>query len=309
MFSSFNAARSASSPPPRRRSNWPPGRGFGWRRSARPRPGRCRCRPGDAPRPDGRPRPAWRRVAPADGLAGRGGQISCRSPHAYPRWRGSRRPWGCPGRAPGSCPRRPDAPTPEAGPTRPSGEKSDDLHARRLGAIARVLADHGTRLGLEVIGVESARTGAGLPLFTPSAARTSSNCWGSFAAESPGVGLLVDAFHLYARGGADGGGLVAGRRVGRLGPRRRPAGLGRTADRRSIATTRTGACRGRTGRSTSAGLLPRLASGATRAPSRPSRWVVADRWRGSTAGDGAGGRDGPQTVWPVASPPSRARVD
>jgi len=72
------------------------------------------------------------------------------------------------------------------------------LHVRRLGAIARVLDDHGIRLGLEVIGVESSRTGKGLP-FVARLADLDGEL-GAIWDESPGIGLLVDAFHLHAAG-------------------------------------------------------------------------------------------------------------
>ena len=73
-----------------------------------------------------------------------------------------------------------------------------DLHVRRLGAIARVLDDHGIRLGLEVIGVESFRAGVGDPFVARMADLDRE--LGAIWAESPGIGLLVDAFHLHAAG-------------------------------------------------------------------------------------------------------------
>ncbi len=73
-----------------------------------------------------------------------------------------------------------------------------DLHVRRLGAIARVLADHGSRLGLEVIGVESFRTGRGLPFVHRLA--DLDRVLGALRDEAPNFGILVDGFHLYAAG-------------------------------------------------------------------------------------------------------------
>ncbi len=70
------------------------------------------------------------------------------------------------------------------------------MHVRRLGAIARVLDDHGIRLGLEVIGVESFRKGPGGP-FVARLADLDREL-PTIRDESPAIGLLVDAFHLYA---------------------------------------------------------------------------------------------------------------
>jgi sugar phosphate isomerase/epimerase len=73
-----------------------------------------------------------------------------------------------------------------------------DLHLTRLGAIARVLADHGSRLGLEAIGVESFRTGRGVP-FVPRLGDLD-RVLGALWDESPELGILLDGFHLYAAG-------------------------------------------------------------------------------------------------------------
>lgn len=98
-------------------------------------------------------------------------------------------------------PETPDCPSTEEG-RRAHREEVRELHARRLGEVARILADHGTRLGLEVIGVESSRTGAGLPLFTRMGDPALVALLEILRADTPGVGLLVDAFHLYAAGEA-----------------------------------------------------------------------------------------------------------
>jgi len=71
-------------------------------------------------------------------------------------------------------------------------------HVERLGAIARILARHGSRLGLEVIGVESFRTGRGLPFV---ARLGDLDGWlGALWDQAPNLGILLDAYHLYAAG-------------------------------------------------------------------------------------------------------------
>ena len=75
-----------------------------------------------------------------------------------------------------------------------------EFHILRLGAIARVLAEHGTQLGLEVIGVESFRSGRGEPLFTRLGDESFGELLRELRRQTPGVGVLVDAFHLYAAG-------------------------------------------------------------------------------------------------------------
>ncbi len=70
------------------------------------------------------------------------------------------------------------------------------LHVRRLGMIARVLAEFDIKLGLEVIGVESFRTGRGEPFVCRMGDLDRE--LGAIWAESPNLGILVDAFHLYA---------------------------------------------------------------------------------------------------------------
>jgi sugar phosphate isomerase/epimerase len=83
-----------------------------------------------------------------------------------------------------------------------------DLHTRRLGAIARVLADHGGRLGLEAIGVRSVRTGRGWP-FVRCLADLHRRLRDLFDAAS-NVGVVVDVFHLYAAGESVEAGLAWG---------------------------------------------------------------------------------------------------
>lgn len=71
-------------------------------------------------------------------------------------------------------------------------------HVERLGAVARVLDDAGVRLGLEVIGVASARTGRGEPFV----GRLSEidPVLGDVWREAANLGVLVDGFHLFAAG-------------------------------------------------------------------------------------------------------------
>jgi sugar phosphate isomerase/epimerase len=69
-------------------------------------------------------------------------------------------------------------------------------HRDRLGAIARVLADHGQTLGLEVIGVRSFRSGTEPPFLAtyhalPELLRPLHD-------EFPNVGVLLDLFHVHA---------------------------------------------------------------------------------------------------------------
>ncbi len=70
------------------------------------------------------------------------------------------------------------------------------FHLRRLGAIARILADFDCRLGLEIIGPASFRTGLGQPFVTRYA--DIEPLLGTLLATAPNVGLLLDAFHLHA---------------------------------------------------------------------------------------------------------------
>jgi len=84
-------------------------------------------------------------------------------------------------------------------PEMPEGsyEAVHDLHVARLGAIAAVLAGFDIRLGLEVIGVASSRSGRGKPFIhrldqlegLRAAIETDANVR---------VGMIVDSWHLYA---------------------------------------------------------------------------------------------------------------
>lgn len=82
------------------------------------------------------------------------------------------------------------------------------FHLERLGAIARILAQHESRLGLEVIGVETSRTGRGIPFVHRLA---DLDCvLGDLWREAPNLGILVDGFHLYAAGETVEAGLAWG---------------------------------------------------------------------------------------------------
>jgi sugar phosphate isomerase/epimerase len=71
-------------------------------------------------------------------------------------------------------------------------------HVARLGAIANIVGRHGIRLGLEVIGVASSRPGRGMP-FVHRLAHL--DRWlGALLTGAPNVGIVLDAFHLYAAG-------------------------------------------------------------------------------------------------------------
>lgn len=82
------------------------------------------------------------------------------------------------------------------------------LHIERLGRIARALAPHGVRLGLEVIGVASSRPGRGEPFVCRMA--DLDPVLGGIWCEAPNLGVLVDAFHLYAAGESVEAGLAWG---------------------------------------------------------------------------------------------------
>ncbi|MDB5351872.1 MAG: sugar phosphate isomerase/epimerase [Planctomycetota bacterium] len=66
------------------------------------------------------------------------------------------------------------------------------FHFDRLREIAPVLAEFGIRLGLEVIGVESSRSGEGVPYVTSLASLRRSGLVTQL------VGVLIDSWHLYA---------------------------------------------------------------------------------------------------------------
>ncbi|HEU5116205.1 MAG TPA: sugar phosphate isomerase/epimerase family protein [Isosphaeraceae bacterium] len=79
-----------------------------------------------------------------------------------------------------------------------------DAHVERLGLISRVLSREGIRLGLEVIGPETFRTGRG-PEFIhrlgdPDLAILIDRLNATLPSGSPRVGILLDTFHLHASG-------------------------------------------------------------------------------------------------------------
>ncbi|WP_435019379.1 sugar phosphate isomerase/epimerase family protein [Tundrisphaera sp. TA3] len=86
------------------------------------------------------------------------------------------------------------------------------MHVRRLGQIARILDDHGIRIGLEVVGVRSFPTGRGIPFITRLADLdpTLEGIWD----EASNLGILLDAFHLYAADEPVEAGLARG--IGRV---------------------------------------------------------------------------------------------
>jgi len=73
-----------------------------------------------------------------------------------------------------------------------------DFHVERLGPIARILGDHGIRLGLEVIAPAGARLGREVE-FVHRYAQLA-EMFDGLRGQYSNVGLLVDAFHLYAAG-------------------------------------------------------------------------------------------------------------
>lgn len=75
----------------------------------------------------------------------------------------------------------------------------DELHAGRLDRIVHTLKDHGIRLGLEILGPETARPGLGKPFIhrydTLEAKRVE---WQ--VSIQANIGVLLDTWHLYATG-------------------------------------------------------------------------------------------------------------
>jgi len=83
-----------------------------------------------------------------------------------------------------------------------------EMHLERLGVLARTLQPFDIRLGLEVIGVASFRTGRGLPFITRLA--DLGQLLDSLRAEAPNVGIVLDSWHLYAAGESVEAGLAWG---------------------------------------------------------------------------------------------------
>ncbi len=95
----------------------------------------------------------------------------------------------------------PEAPAPDA--PHVSGAPSEgsamfDWHLNRLSTIARILDDHGSRLGLETIGAETFRPGRGLPFIHRVA--DLAPLLSALRATVPNVGIIADVFHLHAAG-------------------------------------------------------------------------------------------------------------
>jgi len=82
------------------------------------------------------------------------------------------------------------------------------LHVERLGAVARVLGACHIRLGLEVIGVATSRPGRGRPFVHRM--NDLGPLLGEIAAYAPGIGVVLDSFHLYAAGEPVEAGLAWG---------------------------------------------------------------------------------------------------
>ncbi len=134
-----------------------------------------------------------RGVPDDDGLAGRRGRFPARSG----RTPASRRGRGHAGPDPDGNlghARDPAHAAPGADPAAYRAEVAA-FHVDRLGAIARVLAAHGIRLGLEVIGVATFRRGVGIPFITRMAdleptladcpASPTSACWWTRSTSTP----------------------------------------------------------------------------------------------------------------------------
>ncbi|WP_240911150.1 sugar phosphate isomerase/epimerase family protein [Paludisphaera soli] len=68
----------------------------------------------------------------------------------------------------------------------------------RLDRIARILEEHGSRIGLEIIGSASERTGRGVPLISSYVALL--RAFEGLARAHANVGVLADAYHLSASG-------------------------------------------------------------------------------------------------------------
>lgn len=77
-------------------------------------------------------------------------------------------------------------------------ESSTNQQIDRLSRVARILGDHGSRIGLEIIGSRSEKTGRGVPLVGTYAELT--RRFAPLRDAHPNVGVLVDSFHLFASG-------------------------------------------------------------------------------------------------------------
>jgi sugar phosphate isomerase/epimerase len=86
--------------------------------------------------------------------------------------------------------------------------RTREQHVDRLGSIARILADHGIALGLEVMGSIKARTGSRVPFVERYA--DLDRLLGELRARHANIGILADSFHLFAAGENVEAGLVWG---------------------------------------------------------------------------------------------------
>lgn len=87
-------------------------------------------------------------------------------------------------------------------------EATASWHLERLAAMAHVLEPYGSRIGLEVIGVESFRTGNGRP-FVCRLGDIDARL-GAIWSLASNVGILLDVHHLYAAGESIEAGLAWG---------------------------------------------------------------------------------------------------
>ena len=84
-----------------------------------------------------------------------------------------------------------------------------ELHLDRLGKIAQVLEDHGSQIGLEILGPAASRSGRHLAFIHRYADLKPH--FDELRLNHPNTGVLVDSFHLFAAGEQPGAGLVWGR--------------------------------------------------------------------------------------------------
>ncbi|MGC8638877.1 MAG: sugar phosphate isomerase/epimerase family protein [Isosphaeraceae bacterium] len=87
-------------------------------------------------------------------------------------------------------------------------ERTARFHLDRLGRIAAILADHGSRLGLEILGPASARAGRTAPFVRRYG--DLEQRLGRLRKAHANVGVLADAFHLFAAGENNEASLVWG---------------------------------------------------------------------------------------------------
>lgn len=169
------------------------------------------------------------------------------------------------------------------------------FHVERLGPVARILADHGTALGLEVVGVRSFRTGKGIPFVArlTDLDRRLGRIWD----ESGNLGVLVDAFHLYAAGEPADAGLAWGAgRITWVHVADLPRGAGPDRDR--IIDNNRG-LPGENGAVDVAGVLRRLQSAGYSGPVTVETLAGCRSLRGLTPAEVArAARESLRSAWP-----------